>query len=303
MFLWNSTLHLPVGSTLPLSLAKSFLELVLLRLRGSAGRLCKERLQKLRRRLALFGFLFLRLSRLVADINQGFLPTQTINGCQEFLSTFVFLAMSHFNQPLSHANQSLGIQLLLRMLVRLQRSQKEVKNRGNRSHLQTALHLVVAVATHVLLQADQQLSILANVCMRRQDFTHGRLLFGLTFQELGQILSCLLPIVLRDEEVNGKVPSLGTLLDMHLGRMKSHENHLMGRQLSSQLLRVFQKSLILFVRRTDNRIVLVQEQQPRVDLLPTRDIAAGTRQLQVDGHPQEIRTDLMNTFFLHLLCP
>lgn len=273
----NSTLHLAVGSTLPLSLAKRFLQFVLLGLCGSAGRLRKEILQKLGRGLALFGLFLLHLSRLVTNINQVLLPTQTINGCQEFLPTLVFFTMRDIHQLLGHTDQSLGIQLFLRMLVGLQGCHEEVQNCGNRSYFQTALHLVVAVASHVLLQADQQLTIFANVRMRRQNFSHRGLFLGFAFQELGEILSCLLPMVLRDKDVNGKVPSFASFLGVHLGSVESHENHLVGRQLPSQFFRIFQESFILFVRRTDNRIVFVQQQQSRLHLLPTRNISTGTR--------------------------
>ena len=181
----NSALHLAVGSTLPLSLAKRFLELVFLGLGGPAGRLRKKGFQEFSRCLSLFGLLFLCLSGLITNINQVLLPTQAINGCQELLPTFVFLPMGHIHQPLRHTNQPLGIQLFLRMLVRLQGCKKEVQNRGNRSHLQTTLHLVVAVAAHVLLQADQEFPVFANVRMRRQNFTHRRLFVDFAFQELG----------------------------------------------------------------------------------------------------------------------
>ncbi len=181
----NSALHLAVGSTLPLSLAKRFLKLLLLGLGRSAGRLRKKGFQEFSRGLPLFGLLFLCLSGLITNINQVLLPTQAINGCQELLSTFVFLPMRHIHQPLRHTNQPLGIQLFLRMLVRLQRRKKEVQNRGNRGHLQATLHLVVAMAAHVLLQADQEFAIFANVGMGRQNFTHRRLFVDFTFQELG----------------------------------------------------------------------------------------------------------------------
>lgn len=181
----DSALYLSVGALVPVSLAKSFLEFVLLGLCGTARRLRKELLQKLRRGFALFGCAFLSFGGLVANINQGFLPTQAINGCQEFPATFVLFAMGDIHQTLCHANQALGIQFFLGFGVRLHRRKEEVQNRGDGSHAQTSLDLVIAVAAHILLQANQKLAILANIRMRGQNFAHGSMLFGFALQELG----------------------------------------------------------------------------------------------------------------------